>query len=71
MHILMATVEALNIPADDIVLNRTSLQECRESNRKSQYDEAKSEFIDNVIIRISNLEIYFIFKLALLLLFPL
>lgn len=49
MHILMATVEAMEIPADDLVLNRTSLQEAREKNRKSQYDEAKTEFIDNVI----------------------
>lgn len=49
MHILMATMEALEIPADDLVLNRTSLQETREDNRKSQYDEAKAEFIDNVM----------------------
>lgn len=49
MHVLMATVDALEISADNLVLNRTSLQEAREENRKSQYDEAKTEFIDNVI----------------------
>lgn len=49
MHILMATMEALEIDADDFVLNRTSLQETREDNRKSQYDEAKAELIDNVM----------------------
>lgn len=48
MHILMATVEALEIPADNLVLNRTSLQQLRENNRHNQFGEAKSEFIDNV-----------------------
>lgn len=50
MHILMATVEALEIPADNLVLNRTSLQQLRENNRHYQFGEAKSEFIDNVHI---------------------
>lgn len=49
MHILMATMEALEIHADDFVPNRTSLQETREDNRKAQYDEAKAELIDNVM----------------------
>lgn len=49
MHILMATVEALEISPDDLVLNRTSLQQLRESNRHYQFGEARSEFIENVI----------------------
>lgn len=49
MHILMATIEALEIPANDVVLNRTSIQDLREDNRKSQYNEAKAEFIENVM----------------------
>lgn len=49
MHILMAAVEALEIPANDLVLNRSSLQLLRESNRHKQFGEAKSDFIDNVI----------------------
>ncbi|XP_055309591.1 uncharacterized protein LOC129573248 [Sitodiplosis mosellana] len=48
MHILMATVDALKIPAVNLVLNRTSLQESREENRRIQYDESKSDFIDNL-----------------------
>lgn len=50
MHILMATVEALGIPADNLVLNRTSLQQLRENNRHYQFGVAQSEFIDNVHI---------------------
>lgn len=49
MHILMATVDALDIPSDDLVLNRTSLQQIREKNRQNQFDEAKSDTIDKVI----------------------
>lgn len=49
MHILMATIGALEIPANDVVLNRTSIQDLREDNRKSQYNEAKAEFIENVM----------------------
>lgn len=49
MHILMAAIEALEAPADDLVLNRTSLQQMRENNRHYLFGEAKSEFIDNVI----------------------
>lgn len=59
MHLLTATIDALKIPADDLVLNRTSLQESREENRRIHYDEAKSEFIDNVIrILIVYVKIY-------------
>lgn len=49
MHILMAAVEALEVNPDNLVLNRTSLQDSREENRRTQYDEAKSNFIDDVI----------------------
>lgn len=49
MHILMATVQALDIPPDDITLNRTSLRKIRTENRQKQSDEAKSDFIDEVI----------------------
>ncbi|CAH0555072.1 unnamed protein product [Brassicogethes aeneus] len=50
MHILMATVEALEIPADNVVLIRTSLQQLRQNNRHYQFGEAKSEFLDNLSI---------------------
>lgn len=43
----MATVEALEIPADELVLNRTSLQQLRQNNRHQS--EKKSEFIEQVI----------------------
>ena len=46
---MLATVDALEIPADNLVLNRTSLKESREENRRIQCDESKSDFIDNVI----------------------
>ncbi|XP_043476309.1 uncharacterized protein LOC122507578 [Leptopilina heterotoma] len=36
------------IPSENLVLNRTSLQQLRETNRHYQYGEAKSEFIDNL-----------------------
>lgn len=49
MHILMAAVEALEVPPNDLILNRTTLQELRESNRHKQFGEAKSDFFDNVI----------------------
>lgn len=49
MHILMATTEALDISADDLVLNRTTLQKIREKNRHDQFYEAKSDTIDKVI----------------------
>lgn len=49
MHILMATVDALEISSDDLVLNRTSLQQMRENNRHYQFGVAKSEFIENVM----------------------
>lgn len=49
MHILMAAIEALEIPADDLVLNRTSLQQLRENNRHYQFGEARSELIEKVI----------------------
>lgn len=49
MHILMAAVDALNIPYDNLVLNRTSLQQIRANNRHNQFDEAKSDTIDKVI----------------------
>lgn len=49
MHILMATIDALEISADELVLNRTSLQQLRQENRHDQFDGAKSEFIEKVI----------------------
>lgn len=49
MHILMATIDALEISADNLVLNRTSLQQSRENNRHYQFGEARSELIDKVI----------------------
>lgn len=49
MHILMATVDALEISTDDLVLNRTSLQRMRESNRHYESDDAKSELVDKVM----------------------
>lgn len=49
MHILMAAIEALEIPTDNLVLNRTSLQQLRENNRHYQFGEARSELIDKVI----------------------
>lgn len=49
MHILMAAVEGLGVPINDIVLNRTSLRKLREDNRHHQFGQAKTEFIDNVI----------------------
>lgn len=59
MHILMATVDASNIPADDLVLNRSTVRQTRQRNRNNQFDEAKIEFIEKVIrLYISNL--YFI-----------
>ncbi|CAH0550908.1 unnamed protein product [Brassicogethes aeneus] len=63
MHILMATVEALEIPADNKVLNRTSLQQLRQNNRHYQFGEAKSEFLDNVRITLGRSNVY---KLAVL-----
>lgn len=50
MHILMATVDALEISTENLVLNRTSLQQLLETNRHYQYGEAKPEFFDNVRI---------------------
>lgn len=54
MHILMATVDALKISSDDIVLNRTTLQQMREKNRQDQFNEAKSDTIDKVTNSILN-----------------
>lgn len=66
MHILMAVVAALGIPADEIVLNRTSLQKIREENRRNQFDEAKSDLIDKVISLFLNSH-YFVYVVSLLL----
>lgn len=49
MHLLMATIDALGISTDNLVLNRTTLQKIREQNRHDQFDEAKSDTIDKVI----------------------
>lgn len=49
MHILMAAVDALDIDADSLVLNRTSLQQMRDNNRHFQSIEQKSELLDKVI----------------------
>lgn len=48
MHILMATLQALDIPSDDVVLNRSCLRKIREENRQNRSDEAKSDIIDKV-----------------------
>lgn len=48
MHILMAAVEALEVPAETLVLNRTSLQQQRTTCRHDQYDDEKSEFVTKV-----------------------
>lgn len=50
MHILMATVEGLGIPVDEIVLNRTSLQQFRKQNRQQGSDDAKHELFEKVIV---------------------
>lgn len=39
MHVLMATIDALQIPADQLVINRTTIQKLRNSNRPNQYYE--------------------------------
>lgn len=49
MHILMATIDALDVDADGVVLNRTSLQQMRENNRHYNSVEEKSELIEQVI----------------------
>lgn len=66
MHILMAVIEALKIPADDLILNRSSLQLLRENNRHKMFGEAKSDFIDNVIhvnllVRIISVDLFLLF----------
>lgn len=66
MHILMAVMEALKIPADDLILNRSSLQLLRENNRHKMFGEAKSDFIDNVIhvnllVRIISVDLFLLF----------
>lgn len=48
MHILMAAVEALEVPADELVINRTSMQQLRSANRHNQYDDERSDFVDKV-----------------------
>lgn len=49
MHLLVAIAEALAIPVDDLVLNRTTLQQLRIKNRHSEFDAAKSDTINRVI----------------------
>lgn len=49
MHILMATIDALNIPADGLVLNRSAIRQTRQRNRINRFVEAKTEFIEEVI----------------------
>lgn len=68
MHLLTATVAALMVPIDDLVLNRTCLQEAREANRRVQYDESKANFIDNVI-RILHIKYIVYIKLVVFLFF--
>lgn len=45
----MAAVDALEIDADGLVLNRTLLQQIRDDNRHFQSIEQKSELLDKVI----------------------
>lgn len=49
MPILMTSVEALQIPADELVINRTTLQQIRQNYRQYQSTEVKSQFIYKVI----------------------
>lgn len=49
IHCISSTIEALDIFADEIVLNRTTLQQLREKNRHNVFDEAKTDLIDKVI----------------------
>lgn len=49
MHILMAVLHALNIAAEDLVLNYTTLNQLREKNREDHSEDAKTELLDKVI----------------------
>lgn len=68
MHILIATVEALGISADELVLNRTSLEQMREQNRQHQSDDAKSDLVDKVMI-LNLISYYFEYVFSSLLFF--
>lgn len=58
MHILTATIEALEISVDELVLNRTTLQQKRKENRHQESDDAKYELSDKVIVL--NLNNYYL-----------
>lgn len=67
MHILMATLDALNIPADELVLNYTTLYELREKNREDHSEDAKTELFDKVIFLNISLNIYYLICLMFVL----
>lgn len=48
MHILIATLDALHIDSDSVVLNRSTLQELRQECRHYESGAIKAEFIENV-----------------------
>lgn len=53
MHILAATIDALkqvlDVPADELVLNRTTIHELRKANRQQEAESGHAEFVENVI----------------------
>lgn len=72
MHILMATVEALANPADELVVNRTSLQQLRKNNRQKQFHDAKYELFDEVFyFNLSNNSFEYILRSFYFILLPL
>lgn len=49
MHLIMATIDALDVSADNLVINTTTLQHLREKNRHDQFNEAQADIIDKVL----------------------
>lgn len=49
MHLIMATIDALDVSADSLVINTTTLQHLREKNRRDQFDEAQADTINKVM----------------------
>lgn len=53
MHILTATIDALkqvvDIPAEELVVNRTAIHELRIANRQREAYDIQAEFTENVI----------------------
>lgn len=58
MHIIMATIDALEINPEEVIISRSSLHRLRNNNRHYQHDESQSQFIQRVIDL--NLGKYFI-----------